>query len=108
MAELSRAPSKIVHLLAQNQNAVVKVLFSQNMSSTPVEQLHHYVIVSELPRGKVVLEIGLGDGRGSSLVVQAARQIVRMGIMTGLVDALKIVAERDRTLSELTMRLLAT
>jgi hypothetical protein len=62
MAELNRPPSKIVHLLAQNQNAVVKVLFSQNMSSTPVEQLHHYVIVSELPRGKVVLEIGLGEG----------------------------------------------
>jgi hypothetical protein len=58
----NRAPSKIVHLLAQNQNAVVKVLFPQNMSSTPVEQLHRYVIVSELARGKVVLEIGLGEG----------------------------------------------
>jgi hypothetical protein len=32
------------------------------LSSTPVEQLHHYVIVSGLPRGKVVLEIGLGEG----------------------------------------------
>jgi hypothetical protein len=30
------------------------------------------------------------------------------GIMTELVYPLKIVAERDRTLSELTMRLLAT
>lgn len=87
---------------------VVKVLSPQNMSSTFVEQLHRYAIAGELARGKVVLEIGLGDGRGSSLVVQAARQIVRMGIMTGLVDALKIVAERDRTLSELTMRLRAT
>ena len=87
---------------------MVKVPSSQNMSSTSVEQLHRYAIASELARGKVVLEIGLGDGRGSILVIQAARQIVRMGIMTGLVDALKIVAERDRTLSELTMRLLAT
>jgi hypothetical protein len=87
---------------------VVKVLSPQNMSSTSVEQRHRYAIAGELARGKVVLEIGLGDGRGSSLVVQAARQIVRMGIMTGLVDPLKIVAERDRTLSELTMRLLAT
>ena len=87
---------------------MVKVPSSQNMSSTSVEQLHRYAIASELARGKVVLEIGLGAGRGSSLVVQAARQIVRMGIMTRLVDALQIVAERDRTLSELTMRLLAT
>lgn len=76
MAELSRAPSKIVHLLAQNQNAVVKVLFSQNMSSTPVEQLHHYVIVSELPRGKVVLEIGLGEGVVQTLSRQQGKSWV--------------------------------
>ena len=57
---------------------VVKVLSPQNMSSTSVEQRHRYAIAGELVRGKVVLEIGLGDGRGSSLVVQAARQIVRM------------------------------
>jgi hypothetical protein len=76
MAELSRAPSKIVHLLAQNQNAVVKVLFSQNMSSTPVEQLHRYVIASELPRGKVVLEIGLGEGVVQTLSRQQGKSWV--------------------------------
>ena len=40
----------------------IRVFSPSNMSSTSVEQLHHYAIASELPRGKVVLEIGLGEG----------------------------------------------
>src|SRR5882724_4446170 len=56
-----------------------------NMSSTSVEQLHRYAIVSELARGKLVLEIGLGEGYGSSLIVQAAKQVVGMDVTPGLV-----------------------
>jgi len=55
------------------------------MSSTSVEQLHRYAIVSELARGKLVLEIGLGEGYGSSLIVQAAKQVVGMDVTPGLV-----------------------
>jgi glycosyltransferase involved in cell wall biosynthesis/2-polyprenyl-3-methyl-5-hydroxy-6-metoxy-1,4-benzoquinol methylase len=61
------------------------VLSSHNMSSTSVEELHRYAIVSELARGKVVLEIGLSDGYGSNLVAQTARRVVGMGGTFGLV-----------------------
>src|SRR5262245_24948999 len=55
------------------------------MSSTSVEQLHRYAIVSELSRGKVVLEIGLGEVYGSSLIAQAAKKVVGMDVTPGLV-----------------------
>ena len=56
------------------------------MRSTSIEQLHRYAIASELAHEKVVLEIGLGDGYGSSLVVQKARRVVGMDEMPGLVN----------------------
>jgi ubiquinone/menaquinone biosynthesis C-methylase UbiE len=63
----------------------IRVFGPSNMSSTSVEQLHRYAIASELARGKVVLEIGFGEGYGSSLVVQTARQVVGMDVTPGLV-----------------------
>jgi GT2 family glycosyltransferase/2-polyprenyl-3-methyl-5-hydroxy-6-metoxy-1,4-benzoquinol methylase len=63
----------------------IRVFSPSNMSSTSVEQLHRYAIASALAHGKVVLEIGLGEGYGSSLVVQTARQVVVMDVMPGLV-----------------------
>jgi hypothetical protein len=55
--------------------------FSQNMSFTSVEQIHRYAIVSELARGKMVLEIGLDGSYASNLVVQTAKQVVGMDVM---------------------------
>jgi O-antigen biosynthesis protein len=55
------------------------------MSFTSVEQIHRYAIVSELARGKVVLEIGLDGGYASNLVVQTAKQVVGMDVMPGVV-----------------------
>ena len=54
----------------------IRVFSPSNMSSTSVEQLHHYVIVSELPRGKVVLEIGLGEGVVQTLSRQQGKSWV--------------------------------
>ena len=51
------------------------------MSFTSVEQIHRYAIVSELARGKMVLEIGLDGSYASNLVVQTAKQVVGMDVM---------------------------
>jgi O-antigen biosynthesis protein len=56
------------------------------MSFTSVQQIHRHSIVSELARGKVVLEIGLDRGYASNLVVQTAKQVVGMDLMPRVVN----------------------
>lgn len=66
------------------------------MNSASVEQFHRYSIASELARGKVVLEIGSGEGYGSNLVAQTARHVVAMDVMPRLVKHVQTKHRNDK------------
>src|ERR1700756_2540753 len=60
-------------------------LTSDLAGETPIEHWHRYLLARELVRDRDVLDIACGEGYGSALLAQTARQVVGVDISAAVI-----------------------